>query len=80
MPNFRSIGPSKKKLQTGGGGGEILSPPAIPIYKMPGLFRDTQWNADRIALRYTEPAARRMTYTAKYCGNCRIMMNSPSVY
>ena len=39
MPNFRSIGPFKQKLQTGGGGGGICPPLAIPICKKPGLFR-----------------------------------------
>ena len=33
MPNFRSIGPSKQKLQRG------ALPPAIPICKKPGLLR-----------------------------------------
>ena len=37
MPNFRSIGPFKQKLQRGGG--RICSPLAIPICKKPGLFR-----------------------------------------
>ena len=36
MPNFRSIGPSKQKLQRGA---ESALPPAIPICKKPGLFR-----------------------------------------
>ena len=38
MPNFRSIGPFKQKLQ-GEGGGRICPLPAIPICKKPGLFR-----------------------------------------
>ena len=36
MPNFRSIGPSKEKLQRGGA---ESAPLAIPICKKPGLFR-----------------------------------------
>ena len=38
MPNFRSVGPFKQKLQRGGGG-RICPPLAIPICKKPGLFR-----------------------------------------
>ena len=37
MPNFRSIGPFKQKLQRGEG--RICPHPAIPICKKPGLFR-----------------------------------------
>ena len=36
MPNFRSIGPFKQKLQRGG---RICPLPTIPICKKPGLFR-----------------------------------------
>ena len=36
MPNFRSTGPSKQKLQMGG---RICPLPTIPICKKPGLFR-----------------------------------------
>ena len=37
MPNLRSIGPFKQKVQRGGG--RTCPPPAIPICKQPGLFR-----------------------------------------
>ena len=42
MPNFRSIGPFKEKLQRGGG--RICPSPAIPICKNPGLFRVNRYS------------------------------------
>ena len=42
MPNFRSTGPFKQKLQR-----DAPCPPAIPICKTPGLFRVNQTNQSR---------------------------------